>query len=212
MKMPSIINEAMEYILGFFAIVAFYVWQYDSLSPGWRFFGMVAISLVVGVAVQLFFLAVDGWRSVKIEKSRSAAMCREIAVSESSTEQEDVAKCWRYMIQRYSNELIVNRLSNLVGSLVTTLNSIISIGLSLWYFGMIGYFVWESDYSNPLILWVPLFFRLITLGCAYFIGFACNVLFNRYPGEAKMFNKNYDAIRNTDVLLSSKEFRDSIRN
>lgn len=211
MKMPRIINEAMEYILGFFAIVAFYVWQYDSLSPGWRFFGMVIISLVVGVAIQLLIMKFDWWRSARVEKKRSSAMCRAVGVDEESTDPEEVSKCWRYMIARYSSDLLANRLSDLIGLISTSLSVIISIGISLWFFGMIAYFVWFGDYGEPSLLWFPMLFRVIVLLCECFIGFTCNVLFNRYPGEARRFNKNYDKLRKTDALLASKEFRDSIQ-
>ncbi|WP_447874618.1 hypothetical protein [Serratia fonticola] len=206
----EISREIIEYIIGFVAIVAFYMWLYYSLSPGWRFFGMVLLSLIFGVAVQLLLIFFSGWRSKKIEKNRASSMCRSIAVHEESNDPEDAAKCWRYMISRYSSDLLANRLSDLIGILITPLSTIIGIGLSIWYFVMVAYFTWNGHYSEPYLLWIPLFFRIVAIICELLIGFICNVLFNRYPGEARRFNKNYDELRKTDALLSSKEFRESI--
>ncbi|CNL11371.1 Uncharacterised protein [Yersinia frederiksenii] len=191
-------------------MIAFFIWQYPTLSPEWRFLGMSLLSLVIGVSLQIFIFIFNGWRSKRIEKKRAASMCRTIAVHEESIDPDDMAKCWRYMIARYSNDLLANRLSDLIGLITSSISTIISIGISIWYFGMIIYFVWNWDFSEPVLLFIPLIFRILAIICELLIGFVCNILFNRYPSEARRFNKNYDELRKKDELLSSKEFRDSI--
>lgn len=211
MKKIDFSSDTTTYVIGFLSIVGIYAWKYESLTPGWRFLGMVLLSLVVGVTVQLLLIAFNAWRSARVDKKRASYMCRSIGVQEESTDTDDAAKCWRYMISRYSNDLLANRLSDFIGMLVTPLSTIIGVGISIWYFGLIAYLVWYGDYGEPYLLFLPLFFRMVAIVFELFIGFACNMLFNRYPGEAKRFNKNYDELRKIDPLLASKEFRDSIR-
>lgn len=210
-KKEKFMSDTMvEIIVGFAAVVGIYIWMYKSLSPGWRFLGMVLISLIVGVAVQLSMMAVSRWRTNRLEKKRSSDMCRTIGVQEDSTETEDVAKCWRYLIARYSPDLLANRLSDAIGMLVTTISAIISVGITAWYFGMVVYFAWHGDYGEPILLWLPLFFHVALSLCVSIICATCGLIFNRYPGEARGFNKRYDEARKADAFLSSKEFRDSI--
>ncbi|EAA7760280.1 hypothetical protein AIN98_14385 [Salmonella enterica] len=210
MKKIDIYSDTSAYVIGSLAVIAFFIWQYPVLSPGWRFLGISLLSLVAGIALQVLIFIFNGWRSKRIEKKRSASMCRTIAVHEASTDPDDAAKCWRYMIARYSNDLLSNRLSDLIGVVTSSLSTIIGIGISIWYFGMIAYFVWNGDYGEPFLLFIPFLFRVLAILCELLIGFICNILFNRYPGEASRFNKNYDELRKKDQLLSSKEFRDSI--
>jgi hypothetical protein len=190
----------------------FYQSMLCAIFAGWRFLGMSLISLGAGIATQVLMYLFNGWLSKRVEKKRATSICRSLAIPEDSTDQDDIAKCWRYMIARYSNELLANRLSDLIGIVVTSVGTIISIGISIWYVGMIVYFVWNRDFNEPSLLFIPLFFRVLTFICELLLSFFCNVLFNRYPGEARKFNKNYDELRRTDPFLSSKEFRDSIRN
>lgn len=212
MKKIDIYSDTSAYVIGSLGFLIFFVWQYQSLSPGWRFLGMSLISLGAGIATQVLMYLFNGWLSKRVEKKRATSICRSLAIPEDSTDQDDIAKCWRYMIARYSNELLANRLSDLIGIVVTSVGTIISIGISIWYVGMIVYFVWNRDFNEPSLLFIPLFFRVLAFICELLLSFFCNILFNRYPGEARKFNKNYDELRRTDPFLSSKEFRDSIRN
>lgn len=212
MKKIDINSDTSACVIATLAVLVLFIWCYPSLSPGWRFLGISLISLGAGIATQVLMYLFNGWLSKRVEKKRAASMCRTLAIPEDSTDQDDIAKCWRYMIARYSNELLANRLSDLIGLLVTSVGVIIGIGMSMWYIGMVVYFVWTWDFSEPFLLFLPLFFIALTFICELVIAFICNVLFNRYPGEARKFNKNYDELRKTDPLLSSKEFRDSIRN
>ncbi|AYX15419.1 hypothetical protein GBL98_04550 [Yersinia pseudotuberculosis] len=203
-------DTMVEILIGFAALVGLYAWKYDALSAGWRFLGMVSISLIVGVAVQLSMMAINKWREERLEKKRSIDMCRTLSVPEDSTDLEDVAKCWRYLIARYSPDLLSNRLSDAIGLLIVVVSTTISAGITIWYFGMIAYFSWYGYYGEPELLWLPLFFHIALSVCVSIICATCGLIFNRYPSEARGFNKKYDQIRKADALLSSKEFRDSL--
>ncbi len=103
----------------------------------------------------------NGWLSKRVEK-KELLQYRSLAIPEDSTDQDDIAKCWRYMIARYSNELLANRLSDLIGIVVTSVGTIISIGISIWYVGMIVYFVWNRDFNEPSLL-LYLYFQGISI-------------------------------------------------
>lgn len=210
LKKIDIYSDTSAYVIGVLSVLAFFTWQYPSLPLGWRFLGVLLISVATGIGFQVLIFMFNEWRSKRIEKNITLSMCRATGVDEDSTEIDDKAKSWRYMISRYSNELLVNRLSDLFGVFTIFFSTLINSGITVWYLGIIAYSVWTWDFSEPFLLFLPLLFRLIFIIFELFIGFICKVLFNRYPGEARKFNKNYDKIRKEDPLLSSKEFRDSI--
>lgn len=45
MKKIDIYSDTSAYVIGSLGFLIFFVWQYQSLSPGWRFLGMSLISL-----------------------------------------------------------------------------------------------------------------------------------------------------------------------
>lgn len=192
---------------GFVILVILYGFKYNSLSSGWRFFGMTVISLVIGLAIQFLLIIIDNWRAARINKKRAADMCRGLGVPTDSTNPDDIARCWKYMIDRYSTELLSNRLSDVIGTIITVARTVLSVMITLWYFGMIAFFVWYQDFGEPTLLWFPLISQLILSVCTYFISSITNIIFNRLPGEARIFNKKYDAMRETDTLLSNQDFR-----
>lgn len=203
----EISREVIEYIIGFVAIVAFYIWLYDTLSPGWRFFGMVLISLIVGVVVQFSIMFFSKRRLEKLDKIGTANMCRTLGVSPDSTNEDDVARCWKYLIDRYSPELLVNRLSDAIGTLTNIASSVLSVGITLWYFGMVIYFAWNQYYGDHILLWLPLMSHIAMSLCILTISVATRIILNRLPGESKAFNKKYDSLIAADAFVASDRFR-----
>ncbi|WP_411753544.1 hypothetical protein [Serratia sp. (in: enterobacteria)] len=199
------------FFLGTCAIMILYVVKYNSLSDGWRFWGMVAISLISGIAIQLTIAFFNKKRSQNIDKKRSSDMCRTLGIPPDSTKEEDISRCWMYLIERHSPELLVNRLSDAIGTLIVLAYTILSVVITLWYIGMIIYFSLERHYNEPILLWLPLMSHILLSFCIFIISAVTNIFFNRLPGEAKAFNKRYDALVEADSLLASDEFRKSLR-
>lgn len=197
-------------IFCFGALVVFYAVKYDALSYGWRFFGMVLISLIVGITVQVSIMFFSKRRSERLDKVGTANMCRTLGVAPDSTNEDDVARCWKYLIDRYSPELLVNRLSDAIGTLTNIASSVLSVGITLWYFGMVIYFAWNQYYGDLILLWLPLISHIALSMCILTISVATRIIFNRLPGEAKAFNKKYDALIAADAFIASDGFKKSL--
>lgn len=88
----------------------------------------------------------------RLENKRISDICRTIGVPDDFSEPEDIAKYWRYVINRYSPELLVNRLSDVIGIIVTTLRVIVGIGLIVWYLGVVVLYSWDGIYGDEILL------------------------------------------------------------
>lgn len=113
-KKEFISDSTLEIIAGFTVLVGIYIWKYNSLSAGWRFFGMVFISMIVSIAVELLMIIIRKWIIDRLENKWISDICRAIVVPDDFNKPEDIAKYWKYVIARYSPNLLVNRLSDVI--------------------------------------------------------------------------------------------------
>lgn len=60
-KKEFISDSMLGIIFGFTVLVGIYIWKYNALPAGWRFFGMVFISMIVSITVQLFMIVIRKW-------------------------------------------------------------------------------------------------------------------------------------------------------
>lgn len=194
-KEPLMSQTMVEILLGFICLIGLYFWKYDSISVGWRFIGMVIISLVVGVITQLFLMMISSRWDIIRNEHKSNQMCRNLGIPTDSTNPEDISKCWDYMVARYSDDLFSNRASNFIGIITSCLSVVISVGITLLYFAQIAYFVWQDNYYSPLMLWIPLVLHLSLYLFLALVNAFSLLFFNRTPGEARAFNKSFDKMK-----------------
>ncbi|SUB99987.1 hypothetical protein [Proteus penneri] len=185
--MPRWIRDSLIiFIIYFFSFYYFY----SEIQPKWRFFGTAVISTISWIIIY----AVMAMLSIFIEKKKAQKIliktCREAGVKHDSENIEDVEKYKRYLINRYSSEKFVNRITDLIGMFLFITSILIQIILFVSMISMIFYFPINGDYSEDWLLWMPIVWYVILCIFISIISSSCNLLFNRYPSEARVYNKN----------------------
>ncbi len=155
---------------------------------------LVAIAHIVGTVVALaafglFLIWIGQWESERNKKRVLQEVATKLGLPLSALEQEvHQPEFLRVVSERYSNELLRNRLSDLCGVLRTLWGW---IGALIQY-GIVGYTLWSLFAEGPemgpfawFAVGTAVFFWLVSV----IFSFACYVLTGRYPGEARASRK-----------------------
>ncbi len=178
-------DSLIIFIISFFSFCYFY----SEMQPKWRFFGTSIISIIsiIIVSFAVSFLATAF--SNRMSRLLLEETCLEVGVNVNSTNEEDIKKYKIHLINKYSSEKFVNRLTDAIGIMLFIVSIPIQVIIPISMILMVFYFSFNGYYSDDWILWVPVLSSFILYSFISLVFFCCKVLFNRYPCEAKMYNR-----------------------
>jgi hypothetical protein len=149
-------------------------------------------ALAATIALGMLALVLGAWERGRLQKRRLQDASIALGVPLASLEQEEdedlIPRLIQYSSQRYSGELLRNRVSDLCGLLQTVwgwLSTFLQIGIVVG----VGWLIFSDGAQSAVVMWlvlaVALFFWLASIA----FSFVCLLLTGRYPGEAKMARK-----------------------
>lgn len=150
---------------------------------------MVAVTLTTGIALQVLW----GLFANFLDKKRLEARLNEvsIAIGKNARSDENAPYTIEYLKNKLSPSKFENRITDAIGFGVTLIHWPLSIAITIFYVVMVLGRIFGFLYIETLALWIPMIMQ-ITLNIAVMILAAfTRVIFGRYPGEAKAFNKEY---------------------
>lgn len=156
---------------------------------------LIAVGHIVGAVVVLVAFGIGavllaGWESERNQKTalQEASLALGIRIDDLDKAQHQ-ERIIQFAAERYSSELLRNRLSDLCGWIQTGwhwISNLLQAGILL---GVIWYAVTE-DLSNGVYAWliigVALFFWVFSVA----FGYACQLLTGRFPGQARQSRKS----------------------
>ena len=155
---------------------------------------LIAIGHIIGVLIVLVALSIGtvmlvGWEGARNHKSalQEASLALGIPIDDiDNAEYED--RIIQFGAERYTSELLRNRLSDLCGSIQTGwgwLGNLIQVGILL----VVIWYTVTDDLSNAAYAWsiigVTFFFWFFSV----IFGYACKLLTGRFPGQARQARK-----------------------
>ncbi len=155
---------------------------------------MVATAHIVGALVALFVLSTllflfGAW----LDKLRAQRVMEQASLDLGVPQSELMSpafeqKLIRYFGARYSDDLLKNRISDLVGFLLGAFNWIVLL-LELAVLGFVVWFTFTEDQGNAIYAWLILPISIAAFIVALCVHFVCKLLTGRYPGQAKHVRK-----------------------
>lgn len=160
----------------------------------------LAIVHVVGAlgltfAFGLLVLFISAWEQERVQKRRLQDASIALGVPLASLENNDelIPRLLQYSSQRYSSELLRNRVSDLCGPLRTGWGWLSTI-VQVCIVAGVAWSMFTEGAQTAVVMWsvlaVAVFFWLVSLA----FSFACLLLTGRYPGEAKAARKSIAAV------------------
>jgi hypothetical protein len=160
----------------------------------------LAIVHVVGAlgltfAFGLLVLFIAAWEQERVQKRRlqDASIALGVSVASLENDEELIPRLLQYSSQRYSSELLRNRVSDLCGPLRTAWGWLSTI-VQVCIVGGVCWSMYTEGAQSAVVMWsvlaAAIFFWLTSVA----FSFACLVLTGRYPGEAKMARKSIAAV------------------
>lgn len=153
--------------------------------------GALGVTFAFGVLV----LVVVAWEQERVQKRRlqDASIALGVPLASLENDEDLLPRVIQYWSQRYSSELLRNRLSDLCGPLRTAwgwLSNLVQLGI----IAGVGWSMYTEGLEGAVAMWsvpaVAIFFWLASVA----FSFACLLLTGRYPGEAKMARKTIAAV------------------
>lgn len=142
-------------------------------------------ALAASFALSMFWLWVGAWEQGRVQKRRLQDASITLGVPVASLENEEhVARLLQYSSQRFSGDLLKNRLSDLCG-LVRTAWGYFGSLLQLGVIGLVAWQMYEGGSGNAVYMWSILGIAIFFWLSSVVFSFACFLLTGRYPGEAK---------------------------
>jgi hypothetical protein len=155
---------------------------------------LIAIGHIAGAffVLSLFefgILWLSAYQSQKKQKLLLIEISSSLGVEIDDLNNEKLSpKVTGFLLERFSNEVFRNRLSDFFGSILTTWQG---LGTVL-YIIVFAYVVWTTlteDFSNAIYAWlvipIAIFFWLVS----FLYSFLCWLITGRYPGQAKKIRK-----------------------
>ena len=151
--------------------------------------GHIVGALILSMALGIGWLVLAGWDNRRHEKLLLQEFCLKFRVPPEQIDNEPYSsKFIAYMTDKFSDEQLKNRISDLCGIIVFCWNilaTIVQWAIPLW---VIWITVSESK-DNAVYIWaifpVWLFFTVVGVLFVY----ACRILTGRFPGQAKKARK-----------------------
>lgn len=152
--------------------------------------GALGASFAFGILV--VFIA--AWEQERVHKRRlqDASIALGVPVAALESDESLVPRLLEYSSQRFSGELLRNRLSDLCGMVRTAwgwLGTLIQVGIVVG----VGWSMYSEGRENAVYMWSVLAVAVFFWLAAVAFSFACLLLTGRYPGEAKVARKTLAA-------------------
>lgn len=148
-----------------------------------------ALGLTFAFGLLVFFIGAweQGW--VRKRRLQDVSIALGVPLDSLENDEELIPRLIQYSSQRYSSELLGNRLSDFCGSLRTAwgwLSNLVQLGVMF----SVGWYMYTEGEQSAVVMWlvlvVAVFFWLTSVAFSY----TCLLLTGRYPGEAKMARKS----------------------
>jgi len=161
---------------------------------------MLAIVHVVGAlglsaAFGLLVLFLAAWEQKRVQKRRLQDASIALGVPAALLETDDslIPQLIQYSSQRFSGELLSNRLADLCGALRTGwgwLGALLQVGIIVG----VGWAMFEEGAKNAAGMWLVLGVAVFFWVASVAFSLICLVLTGRYPGEAKATRKSLSGV------------------
>lgn len=153
--------------------------------------GAIGLTIAFGVAALMF----AAWQQTRIDKRRlqDAAIALGVPVSAIESDEQLTARLIQYSSQRYSSELLRNRIADLCGTLSIAWAWLSNI-VQLCVIATVGWLMFTEGEKNAIGMWGVLLLAVIFWLASLTFSFACAVLTGRYPGEPKAARNKIAAV------------------
>lgn len=147
----------------------------------------VILTLIIGIAIQIAWMKF----SSHLEEKRMNDRIEEVsmAIGKSARNTENNEESLSYLRNKFSQAKFENRITDAIGALIKAIHLPISIMITIWYFLMIAGKVFGFMPMEALALWIPMILQLALSMAVLVVSVFTKILFGRYPGEARGFNK-----------------------
>ena len=151
--------------------------------------GHILGSIVVMVLLWLFVMQITAWEVQRTKKRKSEEIALSLGITIDELNDEAIApRIFQYASERYSNELLRNRLSDFVGTIIAAWGWLGFIAQLCTLAGVI----WNSinnGADNAVFAWSVVGIGVIFMLTSVFVSLGCRLLTGRYPCEAKQTRK-----------------------
>jgi hypothetical protein len=142
-------------------------------------------ALIVLIGLGFVALLISSWEIERNRKNEIENLTLHLGISIDDLEKEEFSsKIIQFSAERFSNELLRNRLSDLCGVIRTAWNW---LGLLLQAGTILGV-VWTTftdGYENAVYAWLVVAIWIYFWGMSIVFSLLCKLLTGRYPGQAK---------------------------
>lgn len=151
-----------------------------------------ALSLTSIFGLLAVFIGVSEQKRVQKRRLQDASIALGVPLSSVENDESLIPRLIQYSSQRYSNEMLRNRVSDLCGLLRSAwglLGGLLQVGAVAG----IGWYMYTDGAQNAVVMWSVLALAIFFWLSSVVFSFICLLLTGRYPGEAKMARKSIAA-------------------
>lgn len=160
------------------------------LAAALNLFGALGLTVLFGLFVH--FVAAWEEERVRRRKLQDAALALGTTVSALERDEKYFPLLLQYLSNRYSSELLRNRISDLCGLLRTVWGWLASI-LQVIVFGVVCWRMYQDGPGLAAFMWAVFAISVLSWLASVVFSFACLLVTGRYPGEAKNGRKGLAA-------------------
>lgn len=157
------------------------------MSDSMSYAVLVVTTLFLGIALQIAL----SFLSMFLKRKRAESLMSEasVAIGENAKNPENEACALNYLKEKFSPGKFENRITDAIGFLILVIHRPLSLLITVWYFTMIAGRIFGFMDVEDIWLWVPMVLQLLLSISIYIFSVLVQIVFGRYPGEAKSFNK-----------------------
>ncbi|HDL6959122.1 TPA: superinfection exclusion protein A [Yersinia enterocolitica] len=150
---------------------------------------LVAATLFLGIGLQIAWSFFSNFLKGKRLESRMSDAS--VAIGKNAKNPENEAYALNYLKEKFSSERFENRITDALGLVILAVHTLLSLMITVWYFAMIAGRIFGFMDIEPIILWAPMILQLLLSIAILIFSVFIKIIFGRYPGEAKGFNKEF---------------------
>lgn len=147
-------------------------------------------SLIGSIYVTVMAISVGSWEQERYKKRSIEELSLRLGVSPDSLDDEELSeRVFEVISEKFSSDLLRNRISDLLGFVATLwgwVGSLLQLGFLVW----VAWITFTEDMKNGIYSWsivgIGLFFWISTS----IFSLLCMFLTGRYPGQAKQARKS----------------------
>lgn len=166
----------------------------------------VVSALGLTVVFGLLVMAIGAWEQGRVHRRRlqDASIALGVPLAALESDEGLITRLTQYASQRYSSELLRNRVSDLCGLLRTVwgwLGALMQVGVVVG----VGWYMYTDGAQNAVVMWSVLALAIFFWLTSVAFSFACLLMTGRYPGEAQMARKSISAVIEQQGCASPSE-------